>query len=161
MITKKQKGFRGFYYFRTGYVTYFTMIVGVINILSSTYFLAIKKVPWIISIFPTFGNYVIFCIVIGMPLIVITGWLHLKRVGTYAAEADISAEAHPYNYKLVSGILTEAYGPAYLAILRMNIKKAKGEKLTEEEILQVRQLEDQLTKLIDGGYVGTPPSGAL
>lgn len=157
----KQKSFRGFYYFRTGYVTYFTMIVGLINVLSSTYFLAIKKIPWMINLFPTFSNYVLFCIIVGIPLVIVVGWLHLKKVGTYAAEADISNEASPYNYKLVPGILTEVYGPAYLVILRINIKKAKGEKLTLEEISKIQSLEKQLQKLIDGGYVGNPPKGAL
>lgn len=160
-MTKKKTGFRGFYYFRTGYVTYFTMIVGLINVLSSTYFLAIKKIPWMISLFPTFSHYAIFCVVVGIPLVIVVGWLHLKKVGTYAAEADISNEASPYNYKLVPGFLKEAFGPAYLAILRINIKKAKGEKLTSEELSEIQNIEEKLQKLIDGGYVGNPPRGAL
>lgn len=160
-MTKKNKGFRGFYYFRTGYVTYFTMIVGLINVLSSTYFLAIKKIPWMLILFPTFNNYVIFCIVIGIPLVIVVGWLHLKKVGTYAAEADISNEAAPYNFKFIPGYSKEVFGPAYLTILRINIKKTKGEKLTPEEILEIQNLEKQLQKLIDGGYVGNPPRGAL
>ncbi len=160
-MTRKKQGFRGFYYFRTGYVTYFTMIVGLINVLSSTYFLAIKKVPLILTLFPTFGYYVAFCIIVGIPLVIVTGWLHLKRVGTYAAEADISNEAHPYNYKLIPGYLKDVFGPAYLTILRINIKKAKGEKLNQEEILAIKNIEDQIQKLIDGGYAGQPPKGAL
>ncbi len=160
-MTRKKQGFRGFYYFRTGYVTYFTMIVGLINVLSSTYFLAIKKVPLILTLFPTFSYYVAFCIIVGIPLVIVTGWLHLKRVGTYAAEADISNEAHPYNYKLIPGYLKDVFGPAYLTILRINIKKAKGEKLNQEEILTIKNIEDQIQKLIDGGYAGQPPKGAL
>lgn len=160
-MTRKKQGFRGFYYFRTGYVTYFTMIVGLINVLSSTYFLAIKKVPLILTLFPTFSYYVTFCIIVGIPLVIVTGWLHLKRVGTYAAEADISNEAHPYNYKLIPGYLKDVFGPAYLTILRINIKKAKGEKLKQEEILEIKNIEDQIQKLIDGGYAGQPPKGAL
>lgn len=160
-MTRKKQGFRGFYYFRTGYVTYFTMIVGLINVLSSTYFLAIKKVPLILTLFPTFGHYVTFCIVVGIPLVIVVGWLHLKKIGTYAAEADISNEASPYNFKLVPGYLKEVYGPAYLAILRINIKKAKGEKLTHQEIMEIKNIEEQIQKLIDGGYAGQPPKGAL
>jgi len=158
---RKKQSFRGFYYFRTGYVTYFTMIVGLINVLSSTYFLAIKKIPWMVGLFPTFSYYALFCIVVGIPLVIVTGWLHLKKVGTYAAEADISNEASPYNYKLTAGVLSEAYGPAYLNILRINIKKVKGEKLTSEELLEIQKIEEKLQKLIDGGYVGNPPRGAM
>jgi hypothetical protein len=160
-MTRKKFGFRGFYYFRTGYVTYFTMLVGLINVLSSTYFLAIKKIPWMIVLFPTFGNYIFFCIIIGIPLVITTGWLHLKRIGTYAAEADISNESAPYNYKLVPGFLKDVFGPAYLTILKINIKKVKGEKLTPEEISKIKNIEEQLQKLIDGGHVGSPPRGAL
>lgn len=160
-MTRKKQGFRGFYYFRTGYVTYFTMIVGLINVLSSTYFLAIKKIPLMLTLFPNFSYYVIFCTVVGIPLVIVTGWLHLKKVGTYAAEADISNEAHPYNYKLIPGYLKDVYGPAYLVMLRINIKRAKGENLTQEEILEIKNIEDQIQKLIDGGYAGQPPKGAL
>ena len=160
-MTRKKQGFRGFYYFRTGYVTYFTMIVGLINVLSSTYFLAIKKIPWLINFFPTFTHYVAFCIVIGIPSVIVVGWLHLKKIGTYAAEADISNEATPYNYKLVPGVLKDAFGPAYLAILRINIKRAKGEKLTPNELSEIQDIEEKLQKLIDGGYVGNPPKGSL
>ena len=161
MAGKKKSALRGFYYFLTGYVTYFMMVVGVINILTSTYFLAIQKVPDILNVFPTFEIYAAIAILAGIPIIIFAGWLHLKRVGTYAAEANVQAEAHPYNYKLVPGFLKEVYGPAYLAILQLNIKKARGEKLTEQEILHIMKIEDQLTKLIEGGYVGSPPKGAM
>lgn len=158
MATRKS-GFKGFYYFRTGYATYFAMIVGVINILTTTYFLAAKKIPFITHIFPTFLSYVLFLVVIGTPIIVLAGWLHYKRIGTYSAEANITTESSPYSYKLTPGYLKEVYGPAYLAILRLNIKKVKGEKLSEDEIESVKKIEDQLTNLINGGYAGNPPKG--
>ncbi|MGH9992099.1 MAG: hypothetical protein ACREBU_00370 [Nitrososphaera sp.] len=157
----KNSALRGFFYFRMGYVTYFVMVVGVINILTSTYFLAVQRIPWIRGVFPTFEIYVASTILVGLPIIIFAGWLHLKRTGTFSAEIRVQNEVHPYNYKLAPGFLKEVYGPAYLAILQLNIKKAKGEKLTEEEILQVKKLEDQLAKLIEGGYAGTPPKGAL
>jgi hypothetical protein len=158
---RKKQSFRGFFYFRTGYVTYFTIFVGLINILSSTYFLAIKNIPWMLNLFPNFTNYAIFCIVVGIPLVIIVGWLHLKKVGTYAAETDISNEESPYNYKLVPGFSKEVFGPAYLALLRINIKKVKGEKLSTKEISEIKIIEEKLQKLIDGEYIGNPPSGAL
>ncbi len=158
MKTQK-KSFKVFYYFRTGYATYFAMIVGVVNIMTTTYFLAAKKIPLILQLFPTFQSYVLALVLTGIPIVVLMGWLHLKRIGTYSAEANITTEAHPYSYKLAPGILREVFGPAYLWILRLNMKRAMGEKLTEDEMESIKKIEDQLVKLINGGYVGNPPKG--
>ena len=160
-MKKPIRMFKGFFYFRTGYVIYFAMIVGVVNIMTTTYFLAIDKIPFLLVIFPTFEIYVSTLILAGLPIIVITGWIHLKRIGTFAAEANITTEESPYQYKLAPGFLKEVFGPAYLAILQINIKKAKGEKLTDEEINSILNLEKKLIHLIEGGYVGNPPKGAF
>lgn len=160
-MTQKKTAFRNFFYFRIGYATYLAMFIGIVNILTTSYFLAIQQIPGILNVFPTFESYIIFAIIVGIPTIVFVGWLHFKRVGTFSAEAAIYAQAHPYNYKLFPGYHEKVYGPAYLAILKLNIKKIKGEKLTEEEILHVKKLEDQLETLIQGGYVGNPPKGVL
>jgi len=160
-MKKPIRAFKGFFYFRTGYVTYFAMIVGMINIMTTTYFLAIDKIPSLLIIFPTFETYVLTLVLAGLPIIVIAGWIHLKRIGTFAAEANITTEESPYQYKLPPGLFKEAFGPAYLAIIQMNIKKVEGEKLTEEEINSILNIEKKLIHLIEGGYVGNPPRGAF
>jgi len=160
-MTRKKIGFRNAYYFRMGYAIYFAIAVGVINTLSSTYYLAVKNFPLTHTIFPTFTSYAITTIFLGAPIVILTGWLHLKRIGTFAAEADITNEIHPYNYKLANGFLVEVFGPAYLTILKINIKKVKGEKLDEKEISEIIRLEEQLKKLIEGGSIGSPPKGAI
>ena len=157
----RRKALGGFFYFRLGYATYLAMVIGIINILTTSYFLAIQNVPTILDVFPSFESYVVFVIIIGFPIVTFIGWLHFKRVGTFSAEAAVYAQAMPYNYKLDPGYQKEVYGPAYLAILRLNIKRATGEKLTEEEIKNIKHLEKELSKLIDGGYVGKPPKGVL
>lgn len=155
----RRRSFKGFYYFRMGYSTYFAMIVGTINILTTTYFLAAKKIPFIVHVFPTFLSYVLFLAVIGTPLIILFGWLHYKRIGTYAAEANIVTESSPYSYKLPPGYAKEVFGPAYVAILKLAVKKTQGETLSEEEIESIKKIEDQLVHLTDGGHVGNPPKG--
>ena len=50
--------FRAWYYFRTGWATYFTFIMASVNTLVVTYYLAIEKIPSLKIIFPTFTNYV-------------------------------------------------------------------------------------------------------
>ena len=137
------------------------MFVGVINVLTTSYFLSIKKIPTILEIFPTFEIYVLSLVFIAIPIITFVGWIHFKRIGTYSVEAATYQKAYPYNYKLQPGYNKEVFDPAYLAILRLNMKKINDEKLTEDEEKEIMNLESLLTKLIEGGHVGQHPKGAL
>ncbi len=152
---------KSWFYLRTGYTIYLAMFVGAINILTTSYFLSIKQIPQILSIFPNFVIYVIFLVLVALPIITFTGWLHFKRLGTYSAESSIYQKVYPYNYKLQPGYNKEVFGPAYLAILRLNMKKINEEQLSEDEEKQITKLESLLEKLINGGHVGNPPKGAL
>ena len=160
-MKKSRKGFKAFYYLRVGYIRYVALAVGIINVLTATYYLAIENVPLLKQVFPTFEIYIIFCLAIGIPIMVFTGWLHFKRIGTYAAESFVVWQSYIYNYKWLPGYHAEVFGPAYLAILRAQVKQAKGEKLTDNEISNMKKLEEKLEKLINGGYVGNPPKGAF
>ena len=160
-MTKKKNIFKNFFYFRIGYATYFALFIGIINILTTSYFLAIKKIPTIVQIFPTFEIYIITIISIGIPLVTLVGWLHFKKIGTFSAESEISQQAHPYNFKYQPGYNKEVFGPAYLEILKINRKKITGEKLSEDELIKIKEIEKNLEKLIDGGYVGNPPKGTM
>ena len=55
-------GFRGWFYFRQGWTTYFAFIFAAINTLTVTYFLAIQEYPFLNEIFPTFIHYSVHCI---------------------------------------------------------------------------------------------------
>lgn len=160
-MKKKTTGFRLFYYFRIGYGTYLVLFIGIVNVLTTTYFLAGKRIPWVHQIFPTFESYVAFIIAIGIPLVVVVGWLHYKKMGTYTQEVAISYKYAPYNYKFPPGYNKEVFGPAYLAILKLNIKRIEGKKLTKEELENILTLEKKLMELIEGGYSGNPPKGVL
>ena len=160
-MTAKRNTLKSFFYLRTGYTIYLAMFVGIINILTTSYFLSIKNVPVILEIFPRFEIYIITVILIGIPIVTFTGWLHFKRIGTYSAEASAYQKAFPFNYKLQPGYNIEVFGPAYLIILKLNMKKITGEKLTRDEEKEILHLESLLRKLIEGGYVGNPPKGAL
>ena len=160
-MNSRRNTLKSFFYLSTGYTIYLAMFVGVINVLTTSYFLSIKKIPTILEIFPTFEIYVLTLIFIAIPIITFVGWIHFKRIGTYSVEAAIYQKAYPYNYKLQPGYNKEVFGPAYLAILRLNMKKINDEKLTEDEEKEIMNLESLLTKLIEGGHVGQPPKGAL
>ena len=110
-MNNKTKGFRLFYYFRIGYGTYLAMFIGVINVLTTTYFLAGKNIVWLQKIFPSFEIYILFCIGIGMPIVILAGWLHFKKIGTYTQEVAISQQYSPYNYKFPPGFNKEIFFP--------------------------------------------------
>lgn len=150
-----------FFYFRTGYATYLALVIGAVNVLTSTYFLAVDSVPFIKEVFPTFEMYVLAAILAAVPVVTVTGYVHFKRVGAHSASAAITAQNNIFNYKLPPGFNLEVFGPAYKAILRSVFKRARAEKFTEDEIREIDQLRKSLKHLIDGGSVGRYAKGVI
>ena len=70
---KNNLSFRGWFYFRMGWGTYFAFIFAAINTLTVTYFLAIENYPFLNVIFPSFIQYVLIITSIGVPLLVLIG----------------------------------------------------------------------------------------
>ena len=75
--------FRGWYYFRMGWATYFAFIFAAVNTLTVTYYLAIERVPSLTAIFPNFVQYVAIIGAIGIPLLILIGYVHYKRTLAY------------------------------------------------------------------------------
>ena len=92
---------RMWFYFRTGWGTYFAFIFSAINTLVVTYYLAIEEIPFLLEIFPSFGHYVTIIGLIGIPLLASVGYIHFKRLPAYASEVDISVEQNPYANLLI------------------------------------------------------------
>jgi len=139
-----------------GYATYLTFLLGYISTLITVYYLAIKNIPELLNIFPKFVPFAVLSTMIGVPLSIVIGWLHLKRSAAFSAEADIGIEANPYYYKLIPG-KEEVYAPLYLELLVQMKRLAKMQGLMNpEEISRIEDLERKLQILIDGGYVGNP-----
>jgi hypothetical protein len=89
---------RLWYYFRIGYSTYLTFLLGYVSTLVTVYYLAIKNIPTLLDLFPRFVPFAILATAIGVPLSVGIGSVHLKRSPAYSSEIDIGMEANPYNY---------------------------------------------------------------
>lgn len=153
---RKKLGFRAWYYFRIGWGTYFAFVLAAINTMVTTYYLAIKDIPFLKTIFPSFAHYVVILSVIGIPILVLAGYLHYKKVAAFSAEADIVAESHPYSYKLPPGYNREALFPLYLMMTNVLVKLSKNEKLTTKELDEITELQKKMETLIEGGYVGKP-----
>ena len=103
-MKKKDSGFRAWFYFRNGWSIYFAFIFADINTLTVTYVLAIERVPILVSIFPSFIHYVIITSSVGIPLLILVGYVHWKRSGARKAEIDIGYEVDVYKMRtLVNG----------------------------------------------------------
>ena len=124
--------------------------------LTVTYYLAIERVPALLTIFPNFLQYVLIISTIGVPLLIIVGYIHYKRSAAFSAEADINVEAYPYWYKLPPGWNKEVVFPLYLQMINLMIKISKNEKLSTDETKEMSNIQKSLSSLIEGGYVGKP-----
>ena len=144
---EKNLGFRGWFYFRTGWATYFAFIVAAVNALTVTFFLAIDEYPSLSVIFPTFFHYVVIVSGIGVPLLILVGYIHYKRSKSYRAEQDILLESSPHFRRILQN--TEVLLPSYLKLTELMIKLSENKKLTAEELKDVSQLQQKLNAHID------------
>jgi hypothetical protein len=111
----------------------------------------------LLDLFPHFETFAILATVIGAPVSVAIGWLHLKRSHAYGSEADITVESNPYSYKLTPGKEAEAFAPSYLETLKLVSKLLKSQNLlSKEDESRIDALENKLQTLIEGNMVGNP-----
>jgi hypothetical protein len=144
---EKNLGFRGWFYFRTGWATYFAFIVAAVNALTVTFFLAIERYPLLSVIFPTFFHYIVIVVCIGVPILVLVGYVHFKRSKSYRAEADIGVESNPHFRRILQN--TEILLPAYLKLTEIIVKLSENKKLTDEELKEVSKFQNKLNNHID------------
>lgn len=156
MKFNKKHPFRAWFYFRMGWGTYFAFIFAAINTLVVTYYLAIEKIPALEIIFPSFVNYVIIISLIGIPILVIFGYAHFKRTHAFGTEQEISVESNPYNYRLVPGHQIQVFAPAFLELLKLNLKIINKEPISEGESKKINEIIEKLSTLCEGGWVGKP-----
>ncbi len=148
--------FRAWFYFRAGYSQYFGFAVALANMFTITYYLFIANTDSFVDLFPSFSAYVITSSMVGIPLLVILGFVHMKRSSAYKSEAGISHESHPYNYKLKPGIHTECLAPLYLELLKLGRKSLSDEELDKEELDSLEDLESKLALLSEGKSLDIP-----
>ena len=137
--------FRSWFYFRTGWQTYFAFILAAINTLTVTYFLAIENYPSLKTVFPSFEIYILITASIGVPLLVLIGFVHFKRSHSFKSEADVLIESNPYQRR--NTVNSEIILRLNLQLMSTLLKVAKKEDLSEEEIEEITQLHDEILKL--------------
>ena len=146
-MVEKNLGFRGWFYFRTGWATYFAFIVAAVNALTVTFFLAIEEYPSLSVIFPTFFHYVVIIVGICVPVLILVGYIHYKKSKSFRAEQDVLIETSPHFRRILQN--TEVLLSSYLKLTELMIKLSENKKLTDKELKDVSQLQQKLNEHID------------
>ena len=144
---KQRKGFRGWFYFRTGWSTYFVFILAAINTLTVTYFLAIDNYPVLKAVFPTFEQYAVIMVSVGIPMLIVVGYFHFKKTLAYKSEMDIYVESNPYlSRNTVNADLSLKLN---LKLISLLLKMSTGEKIDKNEIDEIGKLQHDILKFVD------------
>jgi hypothetical protein len=125
-----------------------------VNVMTVTYYLAIENLPILKQVFPAFSDYVLTLLIVGIPVLILAGWIHFRRSTAFKSEAEIGVESNPYYFKLPPGYWLKAVMPFYLQTSKMLVKISKNEPITDEEIKEINELEKTMNHLLKGGYVG-------
>ena len=142
---KSSTGFRGWFYFRMGWSTYFAFILAAINTLTVTYFLAIDNYPSLKIIFPSFEIYIFIIVTIGVPLLIFIGYSHYKKTKAFRSEVDVLVETNPLMRRNV--VNTDI-------ILRLNtnlialILKLSKNTISEEELKNIEKTQKEIIELV-------------
>ncbi len=139
---KHSLGFRSWFYFRVGWSTYFAFAFAAINTLVTTYYLAIEKASMLKALFPSFGIYVILITSIGIPVLVVIGYVHYKRSKAFQSENDILLESNPYQRRTI--VNTEIILQLMLQLIELNLKLSQNGKLTKDEEQEISKLHKTL-----------------
>jgi len=146
MKQKQRKGFRGWFYFRMGWSTYFVFILAAINTLTVTYFLAIDNYPTLKAIFPSFEQYALLMISVGIPLLILVGYAHFKKTLAYKSEMDIMIESNPYIAR--NTVNADLSLKLNLKLISLLLSMSNGEKIEKNEIDEIEKLHNEISKFI-------------
>ena len=143
----KNPGFRAWFYFRQGWSTYFAFVFAAINTLTVTYYLAIENYPFLKSFFPSFEQYILIVVLVGIPLLVLVGYAHYKKTPSYRAEADVWVESNPYQARvLINTQFTLALNMKLTGVL---LKLSSKQEISEKEINEIKDLQSKFLEHMD------------
>ena len=138
-------GFRGWFYFRMGWSTYFAFILAAINTLTVTYFLAVSNYPALKIIFPSFEIYVLILISIGVPLLIFIGYCHYKKTKAFRSEMDILVESNPFLRR--TNVNTDIILRFNVNLINLVLKLSK-DTISEDELNDMKKIQKEVTDLI-------------
>ena len=143
---KSSLAFRCWFYFRTGWSTYFVFALGAINTLTITYFLAIDNYPVLKNVFPTFEQYVVIMIVVGIPVLIMLGYAHYKKTKAYKSEIDVLIESNPYLRR--NTVNAEMSIRLNMKLLSLLLKLSKKEQLDKTEYEEIQDMQKTISNFM-------------
>ena len=138
-------GFRGWFYFRMGWSTYFVFILAAINTLTVTYFLAVDNYPFLKAIFPNFEQYIVTVTCIGIPLLVAVGYAHYKKTKAFRSEMDVIVESNPFLRRTT--VNTDIILRFNVNLINLVLKLSK-DTISEDELNDMEKIQKEITDLI-------------
>ena len=138
----RNPGLRGWFYFRMGWSTYFAFIFAAINTLTVTFYLAIDKYPDLNWLFPTFFHYILITSAIGIPFLILIGYVHYKRSAARKAEVDISYETDAYKARTL--VNTEIAITLSMKLLDIITKMSQKQELSDDDNQELERLRKKL-----------------
>ena len=82
---------------------------------------------------------------IGIPLLVLVGFVHFKRSHSFKSEVDILVESNPYQKR--NTVNSELNLRLNLKIVSMMLKVSRKENLSEAEIQEITKIYDEIISL--------------
>tara|TARA_Y100001936_G_scaffold238460_1_gene270305 strand:- start:1853 stop:2347 length:495 start_codon:yes stop_codon:yes gene_type:complete len=143
----KNPGFRAWFYFRQGWSTYFAFIFAAVNTLTVTYYLAIENYPFLKTIFPSFEQYILIVVLVGLPLLVTIGYAHYKKTPSYRAEADVWVESNPYQARVL--VNTQLSLELNMKLTNILLKLSSKQEITQKEIHEIKDLQSKFLEHMD------------
>ena len=143
--SKSSTGFRGWFYFRMGWSTYFAFILAAINTLTVTYFLAIDNYPVLNTIFPSFEFYILIITSIGTPLLIFIGYIHYKKTKAYSSEIDVLIESNPFLRR--NTVNTDINLRFNLKLIDLILRLSKN-TISEEELKGIEKIQKEVIDLV-------------
>ena len=142
---KTSTGFRGWYYFRMGWSTYFAFILAAINTLTVTYFLAIDNYPVLKTVFPSFEIYILIVTTIGTPLLILVGYIHFKKTKAFRSEMDVLVESNPFlRRNTVNADINLRFN---LRLVDLILKLSK-DTISKEELKDMEKIKSEIIELV-------------
>ena len=128
-----------------GWSTYFAFILAAINTLTVTYFLAIDNYPALNIIFPSFEIYILIITSIGIPLLIMIGYVHFKKTRAFRSEVDILLESNPIIRR--NTVNTDVNLRFNLKLINLILKLSKN-TISEEELKDIEKIQNEVTDLV-------------